>query len=59
MPIIGYESSEKITTKNGNFYKPVLKIKGWVDKPKELSVPDLTATENEESVGLSEDDIPF
>ena len=59
LPIIGYESSEKITTKNGVFYKPVLKIKGWADRPKELSVPDLTATENEESVGLTEDDIPF
>ena len=59
LPVIAYESAEKITTKNGAFYKPVFKIKGWVDKPKELNATDLTATENEESVGLTEDDIPF
>jgi len=61
LPVIGYEGAEGVDTKNGKFYKPVFKVKGWVDRPTEFIVPSDTFEEKEVEArtGLTEEDLPF
>ena len=61
IPVIGYEGAEGVETANGKYYKPVFKIKDWVDRPTDFVIPDLntTATPDDSDSDFDEDSIPF